>query len=88
MLYLTRKVGQSIIINNNIEMTVTEVQGRSVKIGFRFPSDTTILRKEVHDRISEENVAARHVGDDDFVLDDCEFSFEGVLQPHHEDSSS
>jgi carbon storage regulator len=63
MLYLSRKVGESIVINNNITMTVTEVRGRTVKIGFSFPPDATILRKEVHDRISAENKAALGGGD-------------------------
>jgi carbon storage regulator len=58
MLYLTRKIGESIIINNTIELTVVEVKGRAVKLGFNFPPEATILRKELHDRIVEQNVAA------------------------------
>lgn len=58
MLYLSRKIGESIIINNNIELTVVEVRGKSVKIGFTFPPDATVLRKEIHDKIMAENMAA------------------------------
>lgn len=58
MLYLSRKVGESIVINNNIVVTVTEVKGRAVKLGFSFPSDVSVLRKEIYDRISSENAAA------------------------------
>lgn len=58
MLYLSRKIGESIIINNNIEMTVVEVRGKAVKLGFTFPSDATVLRKEIHDKIMAENMAA------------------------------
>lgn len=58
MLYLSRKIGESIIINNNIELTVVEVRGKSVKIGFNFPPDATVLRKEIHDKIMAENMAA------------------------------
>ena len=58
MLYLSRKLGESIVINNNVEMTITEIRGKSVKIGFNFPPDATVLRKEIHDKISEENQAA------------------------------
>lgn len=67
MLYLTRKIGESIIINNSIEVTVVEVRGKAVKIGFNFPPEATILRKEVHDRITEQNRAAADqlVGDAD-----------------------
>lgn len=69
MLYLSRKVGESIIINNNIELTVVEIRGKSVKIGFSFPAEATILRKEIHDKIREENMAAAGGGleDDGFL---------------------
>ena len=57
-MYLTRKIGESvIIINNNIELTVVEVRGKSAKLGFTFPSDATVLRKELYERIREENIA-------------------------------
>ena len=58
MLYLSRKVGESIVINNNIELQVVEVRGKSVKLGFTFPADATVLRKEIHDKIMAENMAA------------------------------
>jgi len=58
MLYLSRKIGESIIINNNIELTVVEVRGKSVKLGFVFPPDATVLRKEIHDKVMAENMAA------------------------------
>lgn len=58
MLYLSRKIGESIIINNNIELTVVEVRGKAVKIGFNFPPDATVLRKEIHEKIMAENMAA------------------------------
>ena len=58
MLYLTRKLGQSIIVNGNIEMKLVEVKGKTVKIGFEFPKDATILRKEVYDKVVEQNKQA------------------------------
>ncbi len=58
MLYLMRKVGESIVINGNIEVKLIEVKGKGAKIGFEFPTDVTVLRKEVHDRIAAENLAA------------------------------
>ena len=58
MLYLTRKVGESVVINGSIEVTVIEVRGRSVRLGFTFPSDATVLRREIYDRVREENEAA------------------------------
>ena len=58
MLYLTRKIGESVVINDNIEVTVVEVRGRSIKLGFEFPPDATILRRELYDKIQDENRAA------------------------------
>jgi carbon storage regulator len=72
MLYLTRKIGESVIINNNIELTVIEVKGRAVKIGFNFPSEATILRKELHDRIMQQNLAAAQSGADADLLGEME----------------
>jgi len=58
MLYLTRKIGDSVVINDNIEVTVIEVRGKSIKLGFDFPQEVTVLRRELYDKIQEENQAA------------------------------
>jgi carbon storage regulator len=58
MLYLSRKVGESIIINDKIEVKVIEVSGKNIKLGFEFPKSATVLRKEVYDKVVEENKAA------------------------------
>jgi carbon storage regulator len=58
VLYLTRKIGQSIIINNDIEVVVTEISGKTVKLGFTFPRGASVLRKELHDKIAQENILA------------------------------
>ena len=70
MLYLTRKIGESIIINNNVEVTVMEVRGRTVKLGFVFPENVSILRKELHEKILEQNIAAAggDLGDIEFDI--------------------
>lgn len=54
MLYLTRKVGESIVINDDIELTVVEVRGKSIKLGMTFPADVSVYRREVYDRIQAE----------------------------------
>lgn len=79
MLYLSRKIGESIIINNNIEMTVMEVRGKSVKLGFVFPKEATILRKELHEKIMEQNIAAAASGDVDF--DNMDFDLDLGVKP-------
>lgn len=58
MLYLTRKIGESLIINDEIEVTVVDVKGKSAKLGITFPQHATVLRREVYDRIQAENRAA------------------------------
>lgn len=68
MLYLMRKVGQSIIINNNIEVQVIEVKGKNVKLGFTFPPDSSVLRKEIHDNVKEQNLQAFKLDDDSDLL--------------------
>ncbi len=64
MLYLSRKIGESVIINDNIEITVVQVRGKSVKLGFTFPADVSVLRREIYERIQEENLAAAQAGSD------------------------
>jgi carbon storage regulator len=63
MLFLTRKVGESIVINDNIELTVVEVRGKSIKLGFTFPPDAKVLRRELHDRITAETSTATQAVD-------------------------
>jgi carbon storage regulator len=58
MLYLTRKIGESVIINDDIEVTVIDIRGKSIKLGFTFPTDATVLRREIFERIQAENRAA------------------------------
>ena len=51
MLYLTRKIGESIVINDEIEVTVVAIRGKSVKLGFTFPEGASVLRRELFERI-------------------------------------
>lgn len=54
MLFLTRKINETIIINGDIELTVVEVRGKSVKLGINFPATASVYRQEVWQRIQEE----------------------------------
>ena len=58
MLALTRKKGEALMINNNVEITILEVRGDQVKIGIDAPKDVPIYRKEVYLQIQEENKAS------------------------------
>ena len=62
MLVLTRKKGQSVVINDNIEITILEVQGDQVRLGIDAPRDVSIHRKEVFLEIKEENKKAANIG--------------------------
>jgi len=58
MLYLVRKVGESIIINNDIEIKIMESNTKGTKLGISFPDNVTVLRKELFEKIKEENEQA------------------------------
>lgn len=58
MLSLSRKIGESIIINGDITCTVLEINGRIVKLGFEYPSTSSVFRQELYARIQQENQAA------------------------------
>jgi carbon storage regulator len=52
MLYLTRRPGESIIINGEVEITVVRILGRTVRLACNVPPHATVLRRELHDRIA------------------------------------
>ena len=58
MLALSRKTGESIVIGNDIEITVLEVKGEQVKIGINAPKEVPVYRKEVYVQIQESNQEA------------------------------
>lgn len=58
MLALSRKVNESIIIGNEVELTILEVKGDQVKIGINAPKSIPIYRKEIYLQIKESNKEA------------------------------
>lgn len=58
MLVLNRKPGESIIINENIEICILEASDSSVKLGISAPRTVKILRKEIFEEVGQENKAA------------------------------
>ncbi len=58
MLYITRRAGESVVINNDIVVKIIEIKGKTAKLGFIFPESTTVLREEIVERIKQENQAA------------------------------
>lgn len=60
MLILTRRVGETLIINDNVNVTVLGIKGNQVKIGIDAPKDISVNREEIHERIQREKI----IGDD------------------------
>ncbi|BCJ92937.1 carbon storage regulator [Anaerocolumna cellulosilytica] len=58
MLALTRKINESIIIGNDIEISILEIKGDQVKIGINAPKSIPIYRKEIYVQIQEANKEA------------------------------
>ena len=61
MLTLTRSVGETIRIGDDIEVHVVEVRGSTVRLGFKAPREVTIHREEVYRQIAEANLLAAQV---------------------------
>ncbi|MGG3453241.1 carbon storage regulator CsrA [Paenibacillus rhizolycopersici] len=68
MLVLTRKRGQTIRINNDIEIYVSSIDGDSVKLGISAPADVTIMRKELLEEVQASNIEANTGGHKDLSL--------------------
>jgi len=58
LLVFTRKKGESLVIGNEIEVTVLSVSGGSVKVGIAAPRHISVHRHEVYEAIRRENLAA------------------------------
>jgi len=61
LLVLTRKIGEGIIVGNDVIIKVFEIEGERVKIGIGAPKTTKVLRLELYEDISMENKKAVHV---------------------------
>jgi carbon storage regulator len=65
MLVLTRKLYQSIVIGDGVEVVILEVRGEQVRLGIKAPKDVSVHRKEIYDQIVEENRSASEVRPED-----------------------
>ena len=60
MLVLSRKVGERILIGDNISVTVVRITGGGVRLGVEAPPDMAVIRQELKDRMDSEEEALTH----------------------------
>jgi carbon storage regulator len=58
MLVLTRKLNESIMIGDEVEVTVVEIKGDAIKLGINAPKEIKVHRKEIYLAIQHENIDA------------------------------
>ena len=66
MLILTRRVGESLMIGDEVNVTVLGIRGNQVRIGVNAPKDVAVHREEIYDRIQQEktdDVSSSEVSD-------------------------
>ncbi len=66
MLILTRKMGESILIGDDIEVVITSIDQNKVRVGIKSPPQIPIYREELYRKIQAENRAAAAIGKDEF----------------------
>jgi len=57
MLLLTRKIGESIIIDGGITITVTDIKGGQIKIGVDAPKEVKVYREEIHEKMKRKKLS-------------------------------
>ena len=60
MLVLSRKINQSIVIGDNIEIMLVDIRGDQIKLGINAPKTVKIFRKEVYEEVKSQNLEASH----------------------------
>lgn len=65
MLILTRRVGETLMVGDEVSVTVLGVKGNQVRIGVNAPKEIAVHREEIYQRIQREKVINQHHDDDD-----------------------
>jgi carbon storage regulator len=62
MLILTRRVGETVVIGDDVDVTVLGVKGSQVRLGVKAPRDITVHREEIYERICREKQGGNGAG--------------------------
>ena len=62
MLILTRRVGESLIINDDIVINILGLKGNQIRIGIKAPKEITVHREEIYNRIQSEKAVDKTIG--------------------------
>jgi carbon storage regulator len=63
MLILTRRKGETLMIGDNIDVTVLDIRGRQVRLGINAPKDVSVHREEIYQRIQKEKEGENEQGE-------------------------
>lgn len=90
MLILTRKLGESITIGDNIKVTILGIYGRQVRLGIDAPLKVVVHREEVYIKIQQENRKAAQAGKGDLlsVVTMLRNKFKGDIKPDESQKTS
>jgi carbon storage regulator len=90
VLVLTRKTDESIVIGDNIVITVLEIERDKVKLGIDAPRDITILRKELFQAVQEQNVILAKLAEssDDEKFKELRELLAAKAEPENKDSDT
>ena len=70
MLILTRRNGESLMIGDDVKITILGIKGNQVRIGIDAPREVEVHREEIYERIKRENTTSGHVDDEDLAVMD------------------
>jgi carbon storage regulator len=59
MLILTRRVGETVVIGDNVTVAIIGIKGSQIRIGINAPRDVTVHREEIYERIRREQLSGR-----------------------------
>ncbi len=63
MLILTRRVGESLIVGDDVTLTVLGVKGNQIRIGVDAPKEISVHRKEIYERIQQEKLGGGNIAE-------------------------